>query len=657
MNKLLHKQEYLPKKLIAELQKAYNGSGDYRTRNNFLRCLGIIYSKQLSESIGINDYLALGASYWKKIFSGDYHKKVLIPLLELDIIQSSDYGYRNTNSCGLVGIRYRINPLLLTGECEVVRYDDKSTVISAEEILVNSSQEFLGITVVDRNFNISILADKAQEFVENEVVDICKSQIKPEFVQYFPSTYVITYDEYTNGSVTTKYGSVGSVTAHAQMHGMELFAYNQAFYLANSEEFLRSKIETTRIHYLYEISKVGRIPIEYKRSKTNLRLHNYLTNFPNRLLHFLKLNNQGLVQFDLQTSQFLLFANILNIYLWHGEEHLLGLFKQRLNQQYLKRLVKVLKTFHMQLPSCGVDISNHRSCVNSGSDVLEFIRDVFFSDFYEVIRSTLNLPDRSVAKQLMFKLLFKPTTKSDAFIEKLKTRYPVVIAIIDSFKTSDNPQGKSSNKGKKSQNNVEKKDMQSNFSVFLQCIEAEIYVDNILLPMREQLVPCFTRHDSVVVAWSYQDQVEGHIKSVFAGLEFRYNQKYLDMTLAAYSPEELEENGITDYWADKLYIEDVTYEGQPVYNHSISEDDVDNDLDVDEIDPDLLERLEELGIQADYSDVVDQEFLIDLLQLPLTEEQGTTLEIELENLRQGMSCFQPETNKLIKELVEKHSYS
>ena len=651
MNKLLHKQEYLPKKLIAELQKAYNGAGDYRTRNNFLRCLGIVYSKQLSESIGVNDYLALGSGYWKMVFGGDYHQKVLNPLLELDIIQCCDYGYRNTNSCGLVGIRYRINPLLLTGECEVVRYCDKSTVISAEEILVNSGQEFLGITVVDRNLNTSILTGKAQAFVLTDVEGMCMSQFKPELIDAFPSTYVITYNEYTNGSVTTKYGSVGSVTALAQLHGKQLFSYNQAFYLANSEEFLRSKIETTRIHYLHEISKVGRIPIEYKRSKTNLRLHNYLTNFPSRLLHFLKLNNQGLVQYDLQTSQFLLFANILNIYLWHGGEHLLGLFKQKLNKQYLKRLIKILKTLHMQLPSCGVDISNNRSCVNSGSDVLEFIRDVFFSDFYEVVKSTLDLPDRSVAKQLMFKLLFKPNIKSDIFIDKLKARYPVVIAIIDAFKTPD----KAKDTQKKNGNpKSDEKDRQSNFSVFLQCIEAEIYVDNILLPMREQLVPCFTRHDSVVVAWSHQDHVETHIKSVFAGLEFRYNQKYTDMSLAAYSPEELEENGITDYWDDKLYIEDVSYEGQPVYDDSYAG--VEDDFDTDEIDPDLLDRLEELGIHSDYSELVDQDFLVDLLQLPLTEEQGTTLEIELENLKQGMSCFQAETNAVIRSIVQYAAY-
>lgn len=573
-NRNNRKSEYLPQKVIQNLNEFLKDYNDYRSHNNFIRCVGIIFSYQISSESGYNGFVSLGSAYWRKVFSHDYHQKVLNPLLEQNIIQCKDMGFRNISSPqyrGIVGIWYRINPELLSDECDFMQYIDKGKVLTSES-LDEYGMEYDLVPVDDRNFKISILKNKAIAYVSEEMENIFRSILKPEYVHNFPDNYQVTYYENVKGVFIKKHSSVGSAKKLAQSFGKQLFYYNNDFYMADMLEFLSKRIESSSKHYLIEISKASNLPVLNKRSKTNLRLHNHLSNFPSRLLHFLRLNNQGLVQYDLQTSQFLLFANILNIYLWHGEKHLLGLFKQHLNQQYLKRLVKTLKTYNMQLPSCGVDIANHRSCVNSGYDILNFIRDVFFSDFYEVVKTTLELPDRAVAKQTMFKLLFKPDTKSDIFIDKLKARYPLVISVIDSFKTSDNPKTKSSIKDIKSKNKVVEKDRQSNFSVFLQCIEAEIFIDNILLPMRDQNVPCFTRHDSVVVAGNYQDHVETHIKNVFAGLGFRYNQKYTDMSLAAYSPEELEENGITEYWADSIDIEDITYEGEFIPYKSLGKD-------------------------------------------------------------------------------------
>lgn len=649
-NKYNRKSEYLPLNLIQNLNEFLKDYNDYRSRNNFLRCIGIIFCKQIVAESDYDGYVPTGSAFWRTVFSHDYHEKVLNPLLEQNIIQSKKLGFRNNSARqyrGIVDIWYRINPELLADDCEFMQYNDKGKILTSES-LEEDGIEYDIIPANDRNFKISILKDKAITFINNEAERICKSLLKPEYLNNFPNNYQITYKENINGVLISQYRSVGSAKILAQSFGKQLFYYNNDFYMADMDEFLTKRIESTTKHYLFEISKASKLPVLNKRSKTNLRVHNHLTNFPSAIMHFLKLNNQGLVQYDLQTSQFLLFANILNTYLCHGEEFLLKLFKHRLNQQYLKRLIKILKTYQLRLPSCGVDISNPHSCQNSGHDVLDFIRDVFFSDFYEVINTELGLPERAVAKQAMFKMLFKSDTKSDVFIDKLKTRYPLVIAVIDAFKTSDKakvtPQ-------KNEKPKSDKKDRQSNFSVFLQCVEAEIYIDNILLPLREQDIPCFTRHDSVVVAWSYQDQVQTHIKSVFAGLGFRYNQKIGDMSVSAYTDQELEENGIVDYWADRLYLDDLTYEGEYIPYTMPEENDFD---DWDDIDPDLLERLEELGIQSDYSDLVDQDFLADLLP-SVNDEQGTILELELENQRQGMSCFQSETNELIRAVVRKYT--
>jgi len=118
-----------------------------------------------------------------------------------------------------------------------------------------------------------------------------------------------------------------------------------------------------------------------------------------------------------------------------------------------------------------VDIGDSKSGEYGSSDVTKFIRDVFFTDFYGVVQQELGLKERLLAKQVLFKLLFKKTNRPDELLKKLSKRYPVVMNIIAEFKTKDVKK-----KTTKKTKNTDDDDQQSNFSVFLQCIEAEIFV-------------------------------------------------------------------------------------------------------------------------------------------------------------------------------------
>jgi len=91
------KQEYLPVKLIQRIhQDIFNNKKyEYRTKNNFLRCIGTIYFKQVNEHYGLEGYVPTGSAYWKKVFGNDYHEKVIQPLINLDIIEFLDFGYRS----------------------------------------------------------------------------------------------------------------------------------------------------------------------------------------------------------------------------------------------------------------------------------------------------------------------------------------------------------------------------------------------------------------------------------------------------------------------------------------------------------------------------------------------------------------------------------
>lgn len=56
------KQEYLPLKLIKKInQEIFSDKQfEYRTKNNFLRCISTIYLKQVNEHYGLEGYVPTG---------------------------------------------------------------------------------------------------------------------------------------------------------------------------------------------------------------------------------------------------------------------------------------------------------------------------------------------------------------------------------------------------------------------------------------------------------------------------------------------------------------------------------------------------------------------------------------------------------------------
>src|SRR5271157_5472501 len=89
------KQEYLPVKLIDRINNdIFNTKLEYRTKNNFLKCIATIYFKQVNEYHSLEYFVPAGAAYWKSIFGGDYHQKVIQPLMDYTILQNYDFGFR-----------------------------------------------------------------------------------------------------------------------------------------------------------------------------------------------------------------------------------------------------------------------------------------------------------------------------------------------------------------------------------------------------------------------------------------------------------------------------------------------------------------------------------------------------------------------------------
>jgi hypothetical protein len=658
VKKMIHRkaykqEEYLPVKLIDKLNDIFiSKKYQYTSRNNFIQCISIIFYHQVANGIGLYDYAPLGRNYWHKVYGGNYHESVITPLLEQQVIETLNFGHPNfptVNNTALKGMqqgsvvtRYRINPDLLCDQYDIIEYAGNGKVMTGFDWIMSDKQEFIEPIIPDLNFHVTIDKAKACKWVDDNAENICHDFLRNESALSLPERMLIGYRLYDGqGSYDVEYRSVAYAKMIAEKKGLEFFYFNDTFYIANIEEFLKQRIPALAYYYKHQICQIGRIPIEEKQSKVTLRIYSHLTNFPSKILQFININGRTVVQLDLRTSQFLIFANLLNTYITHGKVHLLSLFKQKRNITYLNRLVKVLEQHKKQLPAVGVNINDNKSDPYSSSDVTKFIRDVFFTDFYETVKNELGFQKRMLAKTVLFKLLFKTTNRKDDLLERLTERYPIVMSIIAEFKKPDT--------NEKNKNKVDD-DRQSNFSVFLQCVEAEIFVDNILDQLRKTGIPCFTRHDSIVVAYGYHDEAEEIARNTFNQFGFKYNHKVEDKLFDVVTLEELEDSGYMDWLCDEDIL-NANYEVEGAFSEPIHEsDDYGEDLDDEQME--LLDQLKVIGIQDDYYEFVNVAFLEDICALSiLSQAQRDWLEEDVMNLRYGMCFFQPNTNKVLRYLA------
>ena len=672
MNNLSHKriitirEEYLPEKLIIKFNE-FNDY-DYRTKNNFLQCLSIIFHYQITEGYGMTNYIPLGSAYWKKVFGGNYHEKVLLPLLEQSIIECLDYGYRTfpfahqqpSIAKGQVGIRYRINPLLIDDNFQTIQYLNGGNRSARERIVIGELIE----TKITNLKNINIDQERANEWVESNAENICNGFLNLNYCEALPENISIECNECLNDTYNVYYKTVRTARFYALTKGLDFFHFRDKFYIGNIDEFINKKTLVLKYHYKHQISIINIQPIEEKRNPVTLRLYSNLTNFPSKILPFIHINNCSTVQLDLKTSQFLIFANLINVYITKGEEFLLSLFKQKVTTNYLKRLIKILNQHKNLLPTVGVDITDSRSGQYSSSDVNKFIAEVFFDDFYSLVQKELKLPQRLLAKQLLFKLLFKKSIGKDVFQTKLTDRYPIVMNIISSFKVVEKKKAINNQKTKKV-NPLEIDLQQSNFSVFLQCVEAEIFIDNILNTLRVENIPCFTRHDSIVVAYGYEDKAEEIAKSVFQQFGFRYNHKSEDLLWDVADEDELEASGYMQWVMDENVLNDeyqLVQEAEGIDNVN----DINNEVNIDEAETitkgdyldgihiDICQRLSEIGILASYFEHLNAEFLEELSTLPfMSQHQRNILLNDAMNLNHDMRFLQKETEEILRYLVER----
>jgi hypothetical protein len=587
-NILSKKKLIIPSGVKEKLDNLYTkNSYQNPSKLNFLKCISIIIYHELNEG---DDYVPLAANYWKKIYGGNYYKAVIEPLKKVNIIQVATVCDNTKEGFQKKQNLYRINPEYFTDKVELVEYTDSNDELN----IYSPFYDFDNFIIKNKNLKISIDYDKTIEWIDDNAESIFNSYYHPEFITSDMKKVPSKIKEFKNGLSETKHLTIESIETKIPI-GDSFFYYKNSIYQANYQEFHDYKINLIKKHYKFKVNELITTELVTTRSRTNHRLHNQLVTFPSKLLPFVTINNASTVQIDLRTSQFLIFANLINSFLNNKHNELIQFFKYKNTKDYLTKLFMILESYKNLLPITSINIDKKQDVIYH-NDVHQFISDIFYHDFYGVVQSELGLKDRGLTKLQLFLLIFKRKTNSNLFTDKLVKKYQTVISIMNEFKATDSKDKKVKTDSKEKEDNDEHQ--YNNFAVMLQCVEAELFIDNILIPLQERGIPCFSRHDSIVVDNRFKNDVVNQIKDVFKKIGFYFVTKEDDFFWDNVDFEEAEKYGFLDYISD-LYeydelcrlADDVEYQlslQNPINsiseNNDVQEDK--SDVYIEEIDTD-----------------------------------------------------------------------
>lgn len=154
------------------------------------------------------------------------------------------------------------------------------------------------------------------------------------------------------------------------------------------------------------------------------------------------------------------------------------------------------------------DLSNSQFAILSHSldkklqteDFNIFKREAYAGTLYEYIQDKLELESRKEAKNMMFELMFSSEKLKSALKTKLKKLFPSVVKYVDDYK---------------------RKHKYKNFSISLQKIESEIFIDGIWQTIKKEKVFCLTKHDSIIVRKENRELAINVIRDHFEKINFK----------------------------------------------------------------------------------------------------------------------------------------
>lgn len=182
---------------------------------------------------------------------------------------------------------------------------------------------------------------------------------------------------------------------------------------------------------------------------------------------------------------------------------------KRADSNFTNMKSDIFKEIMRQNNLFGYDLKNSQFCIFA--NYLKNTQSLNTEDFnlfyelatggslYEAIADKINIT-RQGAKELMFSILFNKIGARIKHKDQLEKLFPTVIEYVNNYKKSYGYE---------------------NFSIFLQNLESEMFMDNIYPMLMEQMDLVFTKHDSIVVREENAQLTQHIIGQYFEKINFK----------------------------------------------------------------------------------------------------------------------------------------
>jgi hypothetical protein len=129
-------------------------------------------------------------------------------------------------------------------------------------------------------------------------------------------------------------------------------------------------------------------------------------------------------------------------------------------------------------------------------------------NLYSYIASNLSLKSAKNGKSLMFEVLFSSRRNNSVFKKRIKELFPSVVGWIDDYK---------------------KQYGDNEFSIMLQRIESELFIDKVLKRIKKLKYFCLTKHDSLIIKRGDYESIMDIVKDEFARIGLEYTLKITNL--------------------------------------------------------------------------------------------------------------------------------
>lgn len=152
--------------------------------------------------------------------------------------------------------------------------------------------------------------------------------------------------------------------------------------------------------------------------------------------------------------------------------------------------------------------SNHLTNKLTTDDFIRFKTLSSSGNLYNNIQQELGLKSVKEAKNAMFEILFSGRNNKTFFKRKLKEVFPSVVEWIDTYK---------------------KEHGDNEFSIMLQRIESELFIDKVLKRLKKLKYFCLTKHDSLIIKRGDYEAIMDIVKDEFAQIGLEYTLKITNL--------------------------------------------------------------------------------------------------------------------------------